>query len=161
MIFFQEDEEQRQLRRLEVDLTLKKVEENRVRRELDTMLSNAGFAGVNDAKVEKGLFTTGHTYPLHAAVKAKSEEAVTMLLRANADANLEDSRRRTPLALAEQLNKKNSHRGVIAALHDVAGAAAFPLPLGSAASSRPSRTLRLHAVTPSVSSARTSHGSTG
>jgi len=136
MIFFQEDEEQRQLRRLEVDLTLKRVEENRVRRELDSMLATAGFAGVNNARVEKGLFTTGHTYPLHAAVKAKSGEA-------------------------EQLNRKDSHRGVIAALHDAGSAAAIPLPFGSAASSRPSRTLRLHAVTPPMSSVRTSHGSVG
>jgi len=157
MIFFQEDEEQRQLRRLEVDLTLKKVEENRVRRELDSMLLAAGFAGVNDAKVEKGLFTTGHSYPLHAAVKSKSGEAVTMLLRANADVNLVDSRRRTPLALAEQLNRKDSHSGVIAALRDAGRAAAMPLPLGSV----PSRSLRLMAVTPPTSSARTSHGSTG
>jgi len=161
MIFFQEDEEQRQLRRLEVDLTLKRVEDNRMRRELDSMLTAAGFAGVNDAKVQKGLFTTGHTYPLHAAVKAKSGEAVTMLLRANADATLADSRRRTPLALAEQLNRKDSHSGVIAALQDAGSAAALPLPLGSVASSRPSRSLRLHAVTPPMSSARSSHRSIG
>jgi len=161
MIFFQNDEEQRQLRCLEVDLTLKRVEENRLRRELNSMLDAAGFAGVNDAKVEKGLFTTGHTYPLHAAVKAKSSEAITILLRANADANLVDSRRRTPLALAEQLNRKDSHRGVIAALQDADNAAATPLPLGSASSPRPSRSLRLHAVTPPMSSARTSHGSVG
>jgi len=113
---FQEDEEQRQLRRLEVDMALRRVEENRRQRELDSMLSSAGFSGVNEAKMKKGMFKNGYTYPLHAAVEANSPEAVQMLVRAGADVNVVDSKKRTPLQLAEQLTKNDSHQEVIAAL---------------------------------------------
>lgn len=112
----QEDEEQRQLRRLEVDMALRRVEENRRQRELDSMLTSAGFTGVNDPKTKKGMFRSGYTYPLHAAVEANSPEAVQMLVRAGADINLQDSKKRTPLQLAEQLNKGESHQEVIQAL---------------------------------------------
>jgi len=112
----QEDEEQRQLRRLEVDMALRRVEENRRQRELDSMLTSAGFTGVNDAKTKKGMFKNGHTFPLHSAVEANSPEAVQMLVRAGADINMLDSKKRTPLMLAEQLNKNDSHQEVIAAL---------------------------------------------
>jgi len=109
----QEDEEQRQLRRLEVDMALRRVEENRRQRELDSMLSSAGFTGINDQKQKKGMFRTGFTYPLHAAVEANSPEAVAMLVRAGADVNLMDSKKRTPMQLAEQLNRNDSHLDVI------------------------------------------------
>jgi len=115
----QADEEQRQLHGLEIDMVLRGVEDRAIKRGLDQMLSSAGFSGVNEPKEETGMFRSGYTYPLHAAVKANSVEAVTMLLRSNADMNLADSRRRTPLMLAEQLNKKDSHKEVIAALGEV------------------------------------------
>jgi len=115
----QSDEEQRQLHRLEIDMVLRGVEDRAIKRGLDQMLSSAGFSGVNEPKEENGMFRTGYTYPLHAAVKANSAEAVTMLLRSNADINLADSRRRTPLMLAEHLNKNHSHREVIMALREV------------------------------------------
>lgn len=114
----QEDEERRQLRRLEVDMALRRVEENRRQRELDSMLSSAGFAGVNEAKTKKGMFSKGHTYPLHAAVEANSPEAVQMLLRAGADVNLQDSKKKTALMLAESLDKNGSHQEVIVALQE-------------------------------------------
>jgi len=115
----QADEEQRQLHRLEIDMVLRGVEDRAIKRGLDQMLSSAGFSGVNEPKEETGMFRSGYTYPLHAAVKANSVEAVTMLLRSNADMNLADSRRRTPLMLAEQLNKRDSHKEVIIALREV------------------------------------------
>jgi len=115
----QADEEQRQLHRLEIDMALRGVEDRAIKRGLHQMLSSAGFSGVNEPKEETGMFKSGYTFPLHAAVKANSVEAVTMLLRSNADINLADSKKRTPLMLAEQLNKKDSHKEVIVALRDV------------------------------------------
>jgi len=97
-------------------MALRTVEEKRIKRELDSMLSAAGFRGLNEPKAKKGLFRTGHMYPLHAAVKANRPEAVVMLVRAGADATLLDSKKRTALTLAEQLNRRDSHREVIMAL---------------------------------------------
>lgn len=116
--YLQEDDKQRQLRRLEVDMTLRRVEESRKERELNTWLSGEGFHSVNEPRTKKGMFKAIFTYPLHAAVENNDREAVLMLLRAGADVALQDSKRRTAMQLAEQLNKNDSHQAVISAFRE-------------------------------------------
>jgi hypothetical protein len=49
-------------------------------------------------------------------VTTKNEQAIHYLLWGGADPSLQNSNKKTPLQLAEKLNKKDSHKAIIAAL---------------------------------------------
>lgn len=84
---------------------------------LRSFLSGAGFKDVNEKKKEKGgMFSSGFTYPLHAAVKANDANMVQLLLQAGADRTLSNSKKATPLAMAQKLDKGGSHKQVITVL---------------------------------------------
>mmetsp|Transcript_56068 Transcript_56068/g.157295 ORF Transcript_56068/g.157295 Transcript_56068/m.157295 type:complete len:424 (-) Transcript_56068:482-1753(-) len=67
-------------------------------------------------KTRSGLLSTGYTYPLHAAVLSNCPDVVEGLLRIGASSEQADSSGRTPLELAERLNKDGSHERVVRAL---------------------------------------------
>mmetsp|Transcript_107390 Transcript_107390/g.326403 ORF Transcript_107390/g.326403 Transcript_107390/m.326403 type:complete len:274 (+) Transcript_107390:1-822(+) len=79
---------------------------------LERVLLQVGFGSVNERKKTSGVLSSGFTYPLHAAVKAADVEAVELLLWGGADRTLKDSAKRTPLALALKLNRRDSHKAV-------------------------------------------------
>lgn len=84
---------------------------------LRSFLSGAGFTDVNEKKKEKSsMFSSGFTYPLHAAVKANDVNMVQLLLQAGADRTLSNSKKVTPLAIAQKLDKGGSHREIITVL---------------------------------------------
>merc|ERR1712218_647646 len=58
----------------------------------------------------------GAVYPLHLAVEENNLEVVKALLRCGADKELKNSRKKTPLEIAERCNKTGSHEMVLAAL---------------------------------------------
>jgi len=97
------------------------------REKLRLFLEAGGFKAVNDKKQQMAsLKATSFasmapqfSYPLHAAVRAKDPAAVEALIWGGAEPALQDSQKLTPLALAEKLNKKDSHAGVIAALSGI------------------------------------------
>lgn len=124
----QKEEEQEQASRQlrEEEERLRREEEENARRGelLRTFLEKAGFQGgdPNQKKLKKGtsrirlMGSSGFSYPLHAAVELGDAEAVEALLRAGADPSLTNSKKQTPLKLAEAKNKQGSHTKVIAAL---------------------------------------------
>lgn len=93
-------------------------EEEKARRNqrLQAFLEKTGFDAVDEKKVKKGIISSGFFYPLHAAVEQKDAEAVELLLWAGADPCLANSKKLTPLKLAQAKNKQGSHDKVIAAL---------------------------------------------
>jgi len=101
------EEEERQAAQKVVEAKQKKVQD---------FLTEAGFQSINEQKKKAGLMSSSHLYPLHAAVKAKNSEAVKLLIWSKADATLQDSGKKTPMALALKLDKNDSHKAVIAAL---------------------------------------------
>mmetsp|Transcript_108647 Transcript_108647/g.339825 ORF Transcript_108647/g.339825 Transcript_108647/m.339825 type:complete len:276 (+) Transcript_108647:401-1228(+) len=109
-------EEAERQRQQEEEDARRRAEEARRRKLVEEFLSKNGFAGVNERKKKSGTFSSGFTYPLHAAVKAKDAQAVELLLWAGADKELKDSAKLTPLALAQKLDKKGSHKSVVDAL---------------------------------------------
>jgi len=60
----------------------------------------------------------GAIHPLHLAVQENNLEAVKALLRCGADKELQNSRKKTPLEIAERCNKSGSHEMVLAALRE-------------------------------------------
>merc|ERR1711957_595825 len=70
------------------------------------------FANVNDLR--KSTFKAKR--PLHSAVKINDAELVRCLLLAGADPSLTNSSGKAPQQVTEELNKKGSHSGVLAAL---------------------------------------------
>uniref|UniRef100_A0A7S2IZQ2 Uncharacterized protein n=1 Tax=Alexandrium andersonii TaxID=327968 RepID=A0A7S2IZQ2_9DINO len=119
---YADDEDQRQLRRLQADRMQKSAEKKRPdgrktsTREVLTMITEAGFTGINEPRTKRSFFRTTFTYPLHAAVEANNPEAVRLLLQSRANPSVEDSKKRTPLQLAQQLNKQDSHADCVTAL---------------------------------------------
>lgn len=80
-------------------------------------LTSAGFTDVNAKKKEKsGMFSSGFTYPIHAAVKANNVNIVQLLIEAGADRTVSNSKKVTPLTMAQKLDKGGSHKDVIAIL---------------------------------------------
>jgi len=125
----QAEEEQEHLRQVQKEeglrllkqqqVALKQKEEAEARRKnesLSAFLGKTGFSGVGEKKVKKSLMSSSFSYPLHAAVEQKDAEAVSLLLWAGADPKLPNSKKLTPLKLAEAKNKQGSHDKVIAAL---------------------------------------------
>jgi len=115
----EEEEEAQRLREAAEEATrLKEEEEARKGEQLRAFLQKAGFQEATEKKVKKGLISSSFSYPLHAAVKAKDAEAVELLLWAGADPTLQNSKKQTPLELAQKKNDKKtqSHANVMAAL---------------------------------------------
>jgi len=94
----------------------RRAEEARKQEEIGQFLSKNGFADVNEKKKKSGMLSSGFTYPLHVAVKAADAQVVGLLLWGGADRSLKDSAKLTPLALAQKLDKKGSHKAVMDAL---------------------------------------------
>jgi len=115
-----EEEEEEGYRRLREEAEAKRLkeEEDAKRDQLNAFLQKAGFQEATEKKVKKGLISSSFSYPLHAAVKAKDAEAVELLLWAGADPTLQNSKKQTPLELAQKKNDKKtqSHAKVMAAL---------------------------------------------
>jgi len=119
----QEEERQRQeeerlkQERLRAEAEAKKrAEKEEKQRKLNGFFTSAGFKTVNEQKKKSGIVSSSFTYPLHVAVKANNLEAVELLLWAGADKAQKDSSKLTPAALATKLNKKDSHKAILAAL---------------------------------------------
>jgi len=116
----EEEEEEEGYRRLREEAEAKRLkeEEDAKRDQLNAFLQKAGFQEATEKKVKKGLISSSFSYPLHAAVKAKDAEAVELLLWAGADPTLQNSKKQTPLELAQKKNDKKtqSHAKVMAAL---------------------------------------------
>jgi len=115
------EEEERQLKQsLEEEAARQRAEEEeearRNERRLREFLGKVGFNAVSEKKVKKSLISSSFSYPLHAAVDMKDADAVNLLLKAGADPKLPNSKKLTPLALAQVKNKQGSHDKVIAAL---------------------------------------------
>lgn len=87
-----------------------------MRQKLQTFLIEQGFKDVSGSKRTKGFFSSGFTYPLHAAVRTNDAKAVQALLWGGALPTMLDSQKLSPQALACQLNRKGSHAAVLAAL---------------------------------------------
>lgn len=85
---------------------------------LEYFLKKTGFSSPNWMKLKKGMIKSSFSYPLHAAVEENDAQAVAVLLWAGADKDLRNSKKQTPLELAEAKNTKTSgsHAEVIAAL---------------------------------------------
>lgn len=94
----------------------KEQEDAKKNEKLQQFLGKAGFKAASEKKVKKSMMSSSFSYPLHAAAEAKDAEAVELLLWAGADKALLNSKKQTPMQLAEQKNKKGSHAQVIAAL---------------------------------------------
>lgn len=118
----EEMERQRQLeeeverKRREQEALARKQQIEQMKRQLIGFLENQGFQAPDEKKVKKGLVSSSFSYPLHAAVEAKDDKAVELLLWAGADPAVQNSKKQTPLALAQAKNKQGSHAKVIAAL---------------------------------------------
>merc|ERR550514_2491000 len=114
------EEEERLLKQnLEEEAARLRAEEEeaqRNERRLREFLGKVGFNAVSEKKVKKSLISSSFSYPLHAAVDMKDADAVNLLLKAGADPKLPNSKKLTPLALAQVKNKQGSHDKVIAAL---------------------------------------------
>jgi len=96
---------------------LTEVEERRLKfHNLHYYLGTGGFKDVNHQKQTSRWVSSGFTYPLHAAVRTNNLEFVQLLLWAGADATFQDSSKLTPAELCLKLNKKGSHRRILAAL---------------------------------------------
>lgn len=117
-----EAEERRQLLEIErlrrEEEEILRAEEARKQDELRTFLQSTGFKDVNEKKVKSGMLSSSFAYPLHVAARANDAKVVELLLWAGADRKLTDSKKLTPLALAQKLNKKESHKQSITALSD-------------------------------------------
>lgn len=91
-------------------------EEEQQKQFLRELLTQMAFKSVNEKRVKKGLISTSWTYPLHVAVEAGNLEAVHYLLWGGADPAKVNSKKLTPLQIAEKKNKKGSHKEIIALL---------------------------------------------
>eukprot|EP00418_Pyrodinium_bahamense_P079640 CAMPEP_0179051174 /NCGR_PEP_ID=MMETSP0796-20121207/21110_1 /TAXON_ID=73915 /ORGANISM="Pyrodinium bahamense, Strain pbaha01" /LENGTH=229 /DNA_ID=CAMNT_0020747709 /DNA_START=48 /DNA_END=737 /DNA_ORIENTATION=+ len=111
----QRSREEEELRQQEVEEAHCRAEEARKQQQrLSIFLSKHGFTGANEKKkIKSGMISSASAYPLHVAVRAADAQAVGLLLWAGADKTLQDSAKRTPLALAQKLNKNGSHEHVI------------------------------------------------
>lgn len=96
------------------------AEEARFRKEemertkkLRRVLKGVGCDEVNEKKVKKGFLSSSFLYPLHVAVDEVDEDAVTILLWGGADRALPNSKKLTPLQLAQKRNKQDSHKRII------------------------------------------------
>lgn len=119
-------EEQRRKEEAEIlrQAKLQKLAQDR-NAKLQVLLENAGFSDLDEKKVKKGLLGSSFKYPIHAAVEARDAEFVNLLLWAGADTSVQNSKKQTPLMLAEaKNNEKNSHGKVIGALRRAASAGA-------------------------------------
>jgi hypothetical protein len=96
------------------------------KKKVQPFLKKHGFDGV---KSQRQRFWR-RSYPLHIAVKDKDHTTIKLLLRANADPKQEDSSGRTPLLLAEKLDRGGSHALVLEALK-TAKRVHQPAPVGS------------------------------
>jgi len=94
----------------------KRAEKEEKQWKLNSFFTSAGFKTVNEQKQKSGIVSSSFTYPLHVAVKANNLEAVELLLWAGADKAQIDSSKFTPAALARKLNRKDSHKAILAAL---------------------------------------------
>jgi len=114
----EEERQRREEERLHAEAVAKEQQAAKEEKQakLNRFLASAGFKAVNQRKKTSGLVSSGFTDPLHAAVKANNLEAVQLLLWAGADKAHKDSSRLTPAALAKKLNKKDSHKAILAAL---------------------------------------------
>uniref|UniRef100_A0A7S3U4R3 Ankyrin repeat domain-containing protein n=1 Tax=Strombidinopsis acuminata TaxID=141414 RepID=A0A7S3U4R3_9SPIT len=85
---------------------------------LRSFLASGGFReGVNGRKpIRNGVLSRGYLYPLHAAVRANDADAIEVLLWAGADRAIVDSDGLTPLALAQRIDKGNSHQNALICL---------------------------------------------
>lgn len=106
-------EEEREKERQRQELMA--LEQKKARR-LQEFLEDAGFQAPDEKMVKKGMISSTFHYPLHVAVEQKDVEAVELLLWAGVDPQVQNSKKQTPLALAQAKNKKGSHTKVIAAL---------------------------------------------
>lgn len=84
---------------------LRKAERKASKKAVQPFLEKHGFEGVKAKRVRFWR----KSYPLHVAVKENDHEAVTLLLKANADPKQVDSSGRTPLDLAGRLDRAGSH----------------------------------------------------
>jgi len=109
--------EEEQLRQQGEEEAQRRAEEARKQEQLSVFLSKHGFKGANEKKkIKSGMISSASAYPLHVAVRAADAQAVGLLLWGGADKTLQDSAKRTPLALAQKLNKNGSHEQVINSL---------------------------------------------
>jgi len=111
----QEEERRRkeeENRRAEAE-TKRRAEIEEKQAKLNAFLKSADFQAVNEKKKKSGIVSSSFTYPLHAAVKANNLEAVQLLVWAGANKSLKDNNKMTPEALAQKLNKKDSHKAIL------------------------------------------------
>jgi len=112
-----QDEERRRQEEERLQAEAKaRAEKEEKQAKLHGFLTSAGFKAVHEQKKKAGIVTSGFTYPLHEAVKANNLEAVQLLIWAGADQAQKNSSKLTPAALAKKLNKKDSHKAILAAL---------------------------------------------
>merc|ERR1712107_602073 len=76
-------------------------------------LSSKDFKTVDEKKVKKKMLGSSFQYPLHVAVTDNNPKAVHLLLWGGASRTSQNGKNHTPLALAQTLNKNDSHKAVI------------------------------------------------
>lgn len=76
-----------------------------------------GFTGVNDKKDIKKCMGSKSMYPLHYAVETNSVRIAENLVAQGADKKLKNSKGQRPIDLANKLNKKDSHKAIVAVVH--------------------------------------------
>jgi len=72
--------------------------------------------GFVDATSQKKTMTGNTKYPLHTAVKHNMQDMVDLLVRCGADKDALDSKKQTPVDLAQKLNKNGSLDPILATL---------------------------------------------
>jgi len=95
---------------------LRKTERKAAKEAVQPFLTKHGFQGV---KAKRQRFWRA-SYPLHVAVREKEPETIKLLLKAQANPEQVDSSGKTPLLLAERLNRAGSYALVMDAFKPTA-----------------------------------------
>merc|ERR1711862_519374 len=103
-----EDEEQAKL--LKQQQLQQEREENEKMEKMGKWLADNGLDSATAKKIKKGMFSSSFYYPLHVAVMQDDPETVSLLLENGADKELKNSKHLTPLAQAQNLNKKDKKK---------------------------------------------------
>lgn len=72
--------------------------------------------GFQDIYTAKKTIRRATKLPIHTAVKHQNDEMVGLLLKCGAAKDAEDSKKQTPMQLAEKMNKNGSHDNIMAML---------------------------------------------
>lgn len=72
--------------------------------------------GFQDIHTAKKTIRRATKLPIHTAVKHQNDEMVGLLLKCGAAKDAEDSKKQTPMQLAEKMNKNGSHDNIMAML---------------------------------------------